>query len=155
MIWFRAIVFVLAVQVTVVAVVPWLLSDTGPRLDLGGWRALGLASISLGGVLLLVCNVLFVRRGRGTAAPYDPPRALVIEGPYRYVRNPMYLSALLIVGGLGVWLGAALVLGYGLALAVAYHLFVRFYEEPRLLALFGSSYAAYCRSVPRWWPRFG
>jgi protein-S-isoprenylcysteine O-methyltransferase Ste14 len=69
------------------------------------------------------------------------------------VRNPMYVSAFLILMGLGVWTGAVSVFLYSLLLALSYHLFVRFYEEPHLQRVFGQSYAEYCAGVPRWWPR--
>jgi protein-S-isoprenylcysteine O-methyltransferase Ste14 len=105
--------------------------------------------------LLLASNLLFVRQGHGTAAPYDPPQALVVRGPYRFIRNPMYLSAILIVVGLALWLGALSVLLYALALAGAYQLFVCYYEEPRLKSLFGPAYEGYVAQVPRWWPRLG
>jgi protein-S-isoprenylcysteine O-methyltransferase Ste14 len=80
---------------------------------------------------------------------------LVIRGPYRYVRNPMYLSAILIVCGIGLWLRAASLLLYAVVLAGAYHVFVRYHEEPRLTAQFGRAYATYLKRVPRWWPRLG
>src|ERR1700741_4558110 len=47
-----------------------------------------------GGALALWCVLTFATRGRGTPAPFDPPRVLVVGGPYRYVRNPMYLGAI-------------------------------------------------------------
>jgi protein-S-isoprenylcysteine O-methyltransferase Ste14 len=153
MIWLRALSFVLLVQATVVGVIPWWLSRFGPHLTLGPWRAIGIVPLGAGLGLLLTCNLLFVRQGRGTAAPYDPPRALVVRGPYRFIRNPMYLSAILIVAGSALWLGAVSVLVYALALAGAYQLFVRYYEEPRLTSLFGPAYRGYAEEVPRWWPR--
>ena len=153
MLWLRALSFVLLVQATVVGVVPWLLSKLGPRLPLGAWRMTGWLPVLLGIALLAWCNVLFVRQGRGTAAPYDPPRALVLRGPYRYVRNPMYLSAALIILGLGMWTEAVSVFAY-LALAMlGYSSFVRYYEEPRLTAQFGAAYQSYPGAVPRWLPR--
>lgn len=153
MIWLRAITFILLVQVTVVGLIPWWLSRLGPRLDLGSLRTVGLIPLAGGVALLVACNVLFVQQGHGTAAPYDPPRTLVVRGPYRYVRNPMYVSALLIVLGLGLWMRATSLLLYAIVLAVAYNIFVRYYEEPRLTALFGEAYTRYVAQVPRWRPR--
>jgi protein-S-isoprenylcysteine O-methyltransferase Ste14 len=153
MIWFRALFFIIAVQLTVIGVVPWLLADAGPRLPTGPWRWLGIAPLAIGALALLWCNWAFVARGRGTAAPYDPPRALVVQGLYRYVRNPMYVSAIVIVLGIGLWSGAASLFGYALLLALSYHIFVRYYEEPQLQRAFGQSYAEYCANVPRWCPR--
>lgn len=153
MIWLRALSFVLAVQLTVIGIIPWLLADVGPRLPIGRWHWLGIVPLAIGALALLWCNWAFVTRGRGTAAPYDPPRALVIQGLYRYVRNPMYVSATLIVLGIGIWTSAAILFGYSLLLALSYQIFVRFYEEPRLRRVFGQSYLEYCAAVPRWWPR--
>jgi protein-S-isoprenylcysteine O-methyltransferase Ste14 len=153
MIWFRALFFIIAVQLTVIGVVPWLLADAGPRLPIGPWRWLGIAPLAIGALALLWCNWAFVARGRGTAAPYDPPRALVVQGLYRYVRNPMYVSAIVIVLGIGLWSGAASLFGYAQLLALSYHIFVRYYEEPQLQRAFGQSYAEYCANVPRWCPR--
>jgi protein-S-isoprenylcysteine O-methyltransferase Ste14 len=153
MIWLRALSFVLLVQFTVVGLIPWWLSRLGPHWPLGSWRLLGIVPLAAGLSLLLTSNVLFVRQGHGTAAPYDPPRALVLRGPYRHIRNPMYLSAILIVVGSGLWLGALSVLVYAAALAGAYELFVRYYEEPRLTGVFGTAYRDYVARVPRWWPR--
>lgn len=65
----------------------------------------------------------------------------------------MYVSAILIVFGIGLWTGAANLFGYSLLLSLSYHLFVRYYEEPHLRRVFGQSYAEYCAAVPRWWPR--
>jgi protein-S-isoprenylcysteine O-methyltransferase Ste14 len=152
-IWLRALSFVVAVQLTVIGVIPWLLAGVSPRIPMSFWHLAGIVPLVTGGLALLWCNWAFVVQGRGTAAPYDPPRALVAQGLYRYVRNPMYISAVLIVLGIGLWTGVASVFGYALLLALSYHLFVRYYEEPRLQREFGASYADYCAAVPRWWPR--
>ena len=150
MIWLRALSFIVAVQLTVIGVIPWLLADVGPRLPMGAWRWIGIGPLAMGGLALLWCNWIFVKRGRGTAAPYDPPRVLVAHGLYRHVRNPMYVSAVLIVFGAGLWTGSTSLFIYSLLLAFSYHLFVRYYEEPRLQRGFGMAYADYCAGVPRW-----
>lgn len=156
MIWIRAIAFVLVVQVSVVGFIPWLLARVSPRVDIGRWHDVGLVPLGIGAAVILWCNWIFVTRGRGTAAPYEPPRVLVAHGLYKHVRNPMYVAAVLTVLGAAVWTGAVLLLGYALLLGVGYDLFVRYYEEPRLARSFGASYADYCGAVPRWgvrWPR--
>lgn len=105
-----------------------------------------------GAVVALWCIVTFVRVGRGTPAPFDPPRRLVIQGPYRFVRNPMYIGGGLALGGAALfYLSAALLLYSGLFL-LASHLFVVFYEERALRRNFGPEYEAYCHRVRRWWP---
>jgi protein-S-isoprenylcysteine O-methyltransferase Ste14 len=108
---------------------------------------------TLGAALALACVLTFALVGRGTPAPFDPPRRLVVRGPYRLVRNPMYLGAgLALVGAALVYRSVALV-AYAAALLVATHLFVVLYEEPTLRRTFGEDYEAYCRRVRRWLPR--
>jgi len=140
MIWLRALSFIVAVQLTVLGVIPWLLADFGPRLPIGPWHWLGIVPLAIGALALSWCNWAFVTRGRGTAAPYDPPRALVVEGLYRYVRNPMYVSAFLIVSGIGLWTRAASLFAYSLLLTLSYNVFLRYYEEPRLRRVFGCGF---------------
>jgi protein-S-isoprenylcysteine O-methyltransferase Ste14 len=126
--------------------------------SLGGplpsWTELpGVAFMTFGAALALACIIWLVVRGHGTPAPFDPPRDLVAAGPYRWMRNPMY------VGGAATLLGLALVLRSPAILLfvpvwwLLAHLLVLFYEEPTLRRNFGASFEEYCRRVPRWWPR--
>jgi protein-S-isoprenylcysteine O-methyltransferase Ste14 len=105
-----------------------------------------------GAAIAVWCIWTFVSIGNGTPAPFDPPRRLVIQGPYRLVRNPMYLGAALALAGAALFYGAAPLLGYAGVFLLATHLFVVFYEEPTLRRSFGPDYEAYCRRVRRWWP---
>jgi protein-S-isoprenylcysteine O-methyltransferase Ste14 len=98
------------------------------------------------------CFVDFVRRGRGTPAIYDPPRELVVAGLYRYVRNPQYVGVVLVVVGEALLSGMVVLFGYAALMALGYHLFVRYYEEPTLGRLFGVAYTRYREAVPRWLP---
>jgi protein-S-isoprenylcysteine O-methyltransferase Ste14 len=115
---------------------------------------IGLLCIGLGVVLLGTCIWEFARTGRGTLAPVDPPRQLVVSGLYRYVRNPMYLSVTAIVLGelLLTWSRPLLV--YWALWFVAVNLFVIGYEEPTLRRRFGAAYERYTKAVGRWLPRF-
>lgn len=103
--------------------------------------------------MLLWCALDFVRRGRGTPAPIDPPRELVATGLYRFVRNPMYLGALFVLLGHAALFSSLGLLLYAGAVFLAFHLFVVLYEEPRLARRFGERYHRYRRRVPRWLPR--
>jgi protein-S-isoprenylcysteine O-methyltransferase Ste14 len=114
---------------------------------------LGYLAIAAGGLLVLACLTVFVRRGRGTAAPFDPPREFVAVGPYRFVRNPMYLGAALVLAGLGLIERSASVLLLSFGLLLAAHLFVILVEEPGLEERFGETYESYKRTVHRWIPR--
>jgi len=124
----------------------------GGPLPLWLQRAGGVLA-AFGAILGLACGVLFVSRGRGTPAPFDAPRAFVAVGPYRRVRNPMYVGGVALLAGAALWLRSpGMLLFAGIAWLVA-HLFVLFYEEPTLRRRFGESYEAYTRRVNRWWPR--
>jgi protein-S-isoprenylcysteine O-methyltransferase Ste14 len=118
-------------------------------------RPLGFIVVAIGAAIGLPCVWEFAWRGFGTPAPFDPPRRLVITGPYRWVRNPMYI-------GMGIALiGEAIVypnltrflLGMTATLWLLVSLFIVAYEEPVLRGMFGSDYEEYCRSVHRWLPR--
>jgi protein-S-isoprenylcysteine O-methyltransferase Ste14 len=104
--------------------------------------------------LVLWTAGLFAVQGRGTPLPLDPPRTLVVAGPYRYVRNPMYVGALLALLGYAAWFQSAWLLGYAGAVALAFHAFVVLYEEPHLGRVFGEAYRRYCEAVPRWGVRW-
>lgn len=108
-----------------------------------------------GGIIALWCILIFVLDGNGTPAPFDPPRQLVVKGPYRYVRNPMYLSAVLALAGAALFWDAWSLLVYVMLFLLATHLFVVLYEEPILRRSFGQKYEDYCRRVGRWWPHIG
>jgi protein-S-isoprenylcysteine O-methyltransferase Ste14 len=122
-------------------------------VDLGDYRYFGLLPLLPGAWLALWCVIDFAVRGRGTPAPFDPPRKLVVKGPYRYVRNPMYIGMLLVLAGEAVLMSSMFVLLYTLLLWIASHLFVVFWEEPRLRRRFGERYEKYSEAVPRWLPR--
>jgi protein-S-isoprenylcysteine O-methyltransferase Ste14 len=104
-------------------------------------------------VLLGTCIWEFARRGRGTLAPVDPPRTLVVQGLYRYVRNPMYLSVTMIVLGEALLTGSRALLAYWAVWFLAANLFVIGYEEPTLRRRFGPAYDRYRATVGRWVPR--
>jgi len=112
----------------------------------------GAAVCALGAALALWCVVTFIRIGKGTPAPFDAPRRLVIRGPYQFVRNPMYLGAGLALAGAALFYRSAWLLAYAAGFLVAFHLFVILYEEPTLGRKFGVEYEAYRRAVHRWWP---
>ena len=118
-----------------------------------GPQIVGMIAGGVGAAIALWCIYTFVRIGKGTPAPFDPPRRMVIRGPYRFVRNPMYIGAALALAGVAVFYGSVSLLGYSCAFLLAAHVFVMFYEEPRLQSTFGPDYAEYRRRVRRWWPR--
>ncbi|HEX4602327.1 MAG TPA: isoprenylcysteine carboxylmethyltransferase family protein [Gemmatimonadales bacterium] len=116
-------------------------------------RLVGAVLMVLGGMLVLTCAAWFVVAGRGTPAPFDPPRAFVPSGPYRWVRNPMYLGALGMLIGFGLWQASLFMVLFAIPAAAAAHLFVVWYEEPTLRRGFGAPYVDYVANVNRWVPK--
>jgi protein-S-isoprenylcysteine O-methyltransferase Ste14 len=113
----------------------------------------GILLVLVGGIIGLSCIWVFVVRGRGTPAPFDPPREFVAVGPYKYSRNPMYIGGLCLLGGLGLYERSISILIMVLVLFAVVHLVVILYEEPVLERNFDGSYQDYCRQVGRWIPR--
>ena len=120
---------------------------------IGAIQVAGIAVAVVGSALAAWCILTFAFVGRGTPAPMDPPRRLVIAGPYRYVRNPMYLGAAVALCGAAVFYGSLALIGYAALFLLAMHGFAVLYEEPTLVGLFGEEYQAYRRAVRRWLPR--
>jgi len=151
----RSLFWAAALPGIVAGYVPWRYFGLG-QVALA-WRdpfqLLGILLAVLGVGLLATCIWEFARRGRGTLAPVDPPRELVVQGLYRFVRNPMYFSvATILLGELLIVRTAALALYCGCWLALV-NLFVIGYEEPALRRQFGESYERYTKRVGRWIPR--
>jgi len=147
--------FTILVPGTATVLVPYLLLTAGFQLfpmEIGAWRILGLPPVLLGAVTYLWCAWDFTFTGRGTPAPIDPPKELVVKGLYRYVRNPMYVGITLILLGEALLFESAVLFLYVGLLLVWFQLFIVYYEEPTLRRLFGASYESYCKSVSRWIP---
>jgi len=119
----------------------------------GAPQIAGLIVGAAGAALALWCVLSFALVGKGTPAPFDPPRRLVVRGPYQIVRNPMYVGAGLALAAAALFYQSLPLLGFAALFLIVTHLFVVWYEEPTLRRLFGEEYAAYCRRVHRWWPR--
>ena len=141
---------------TVAVYVPWRIShwhfDT-PLFGFFAFRWVGGLMIVAGLPVLLDSFVRFAIQGLGTPAPVAPPQHLVVSGLYRYVRNPMYVALLAMILGQGLLLGSLQLLEYGIAIWLAFFLFVVLYEEPALRNKFGGKYELFCARVPRWIPR--
>jgi protein-S-isoprenylcysteine O-methyltransferase Ste14 len=148
---FYAVLFIGLVLVFVPARILWWSGIARPR-ETGLTQAGGLLVALVGLAIALWCLYVFARAGRGTPAPFDPPRRLVTRGPYGLVRNPMYIGAGLALGGAALFYGSLHLLGYTVLFFFASHLFIVFYEEPVLRGTFGEDYVTYCRRVRRWLP---
>jgi protein-S-isoprenylcysteine O-methyltransferase Ste14 len=129
----------------------WILTRGGATPAPVVWPVVTI--IAAGAALYFWCLWLFATVGRGTPGPWDAPRVFVATGPYRWVRNPIYIGAMLVIAGEALlFLSLPLVL-YGAVAAIIVHLFVISYEEPTLRRKFGETYVEYLRTVPRWFPR--
>ena len=133
--------------------IPLKFLRTGPQIEIGGLSFLAFALWLLGSLIILRCFWDFTFTGRGTPAPIDPPKELVVTGLYRYLRNPIYVGALSIFLGHFLWFGYWSLLLYAVLAFIGVHSFVVLYEEPALKRKFGTAYDEYLKRVPRWIPR--
>jgi protein-S-isoprenylcysteine O-methyltransferase Ste14 len=150
------IVFFCLAPGIVAGVMPWWIG--------GGWRIpdpwplLGIPAVAgavliLSGLLVLIDSFVRFARSLGTPAPVAPTQHLVVDGWYRFVRNPMYVAVLAILLGQALLFWTWPVLAYGIVVFVAVHLFVTGYEEPTLKRQFPTDYGVFFANVPRWLPR--
>src|SRR5262245_2026073 len=155
LLFIKNLLFTVLVPGTVAFYVPIRLANGRHALRSGGlgrngWMAL--VPLVVGSCIVLRCVWDFATAGRGTPAPIDAPKHLVVRGLYLYVRNPMYVGVLLVVMGWAVFFWSQRIFLYGCAVAAAFHIFVVFFEEPQLMRRFGASYEAYRQAVRRWIP---
>lgn len=148
----KALVFSVCVPGSVAVWAPlWLARDE--TRNASAFARLGGAALVVGGVSIFAwCAVDFVRSGRGTPAPIDAPRHLVVRGLYRHVRNPMYVGMAHALLGWTLLVPSAKLFVYAAIVVVMFHLFVVLHEEPELARRFGGEYDAYRARVNRWWP---
>jgi protein-S-isoprenylcysteine O-methyltransferase Ste14 len=140
---------------TVTFVVPYLLYDSKDvvlphtvTLKLVGWL------IAVAGSALFVYTVfLFKMLGQGTLAPWEPTKKMIVEGPYRYCRNPMITGVFFMIVGEGLMLYSTNILAWAVAFFIINTLYFIFVEERSMMQRFGSDYLKYKKHVPRWLPR--
>jgi protein-S-isoprenylcysteine O-methyltransferase Ste14 len=149
-----ALPFVVAVLIPI-----WIVRSNGVTLALGTTTPLLLTQIAGLGLLLVGLSLFvsslrrFARDGKGTLAPWDPPRHLVIRGPYRYVRNPMISGVVFVLFGEALMLLSGPHVQWALIFLVINFIYIPLLEEHQLKARFGEEYIEYCRHVPRLLPR--
>jgi protein-S-isoprenylcysteine O-methyltransferase Ste14 len=152
--FFKNFILMILLPGTVTVWLPWfILNHAHVSVRWTLWRALALLPSVFGAGILLRCIWDFAVFGRGTLAPIDPPKHLVVRGLYRYVRNPMYIGMVLVVLGEAWFFKSGALLVQAAVAFIVVHTFVLFYEEPHLRRQFGRSYASYCQDVNRWLPR--
>jgi protein-S-isoprenylcysteine O-methyltransferase Ste14 len=138
----------------VLAMLPWLLTHFHVADSEPVWqRLLAAALIAAGTVPLFDSIARFVRVGRGTLMPVVPTERLVVNGLYRFVRNPMYVGVLTALAGEALLFAQWSMAAYWAVAAVWAHLFVVFYEEKALARRYGEEYRQFREHVPRWLPR--
>lgn len=148
-----SLLFLVLAPGTVAGLIPWEISRWRFQAAPLALRAAG-AALILGGLYLLVeCFGRFALQGRGTPAPIAPTERLVVDGPYRRVRNPMYAAVVAVILGQAALFADLRLLVYGVGVWAAFHLVVIAYEEPTLRRSFGRDYDAFTAVVPRWIPR--
>lgn len=148
----KNLLFTVLVPGTVAVYLPLRISVGRPSAT-GATALLAQVVFAAGAAFYLWCLWDFATFGRGTPAPIDAPRRLVVRGLYRYVRNPMYLGVLTMILGWALCFPARDLAVYGLVVAAGFHLFVVLYEEPALRRRFGLEYDEYRDRVGRWLPR--
>jgi protein-S-isoprenylcysteine O-methyltransferase Ste14 len=150
----KNLLFTVLVPGTVAGYLPWLITRD-ESFSWGAGTALALLLFVAGGAIYCWCVWDFATFGRGTPAPIDAPKSLVVRGLYRYTRNPMYVGVLAVILGWAVLFERVGLLLYAACVGACFQLFVVFYEEPHLKRAFGESYDEYSARVGRWLPRFG
>ncbi len=148
----KNLLFTVLVPGTVAVYVPLLMAQDHSAASGRPALAIALAILVLGAAIYAWCVWDFATFGRGTPAPIDAPKKLVVRGLYRYTRNPMYVGVLTVILGWAVLFQAVNLVVHALVIGTCFHLFIVFYEERHLVQEFGSQYETYRSSVPRWLP---
>lgn len=147
-----SLVFVLLMGGTVMILIPIKLTTLNGRFTFGfGYaRYLGVIPVLIGISIFFFCIKDFIFKGKGTPAPYHPPKELVANGLYKFTRNPIYVGVLFVLFGEILLFESFILLFYSCLIFLIFHIFVITFEEPYLKSNFGNSYENYCNSVPRW-----
>ena len=154
----RGLILLMAGGVVIALVLATSIADSRVGWSLpAGCKLPGLAATLLGLGAIGWAEVTLLRDAHSTGGFGDPPLRLVVEGPYRFTRNPIYLGAAFLLFGLSLWRGSQMLLVAALAFLPAMHVFIVRVEEPATRRRLGAGYDEYRRRVPRWlpWPRAG
>lgn len=155
MLWIKNLFLLVLVPGVAVGLVPWWILHNAHTLPV-----LKLDLLSLLAIVLFLCGAVtviwvvweFTTIGKGTPAPFDPPRHFVSRGLYRLTRNPMYTGALTMLMSEALYFRSLPLLLYACLVFLVLHLFIVLVEEPGLRKRFGTEYMDYCSSVSRWIP---
>ena len=158
--WLRHLFAIAVLPFTAAILIPVLIARRNAT-TLAVGDSPGAVLIQLGGVSLFAVGLLlfvqslrrFASEGKGTLGPWDPPRALVVRGPYRFVRNPRISGVVFVLFGEALALRSTPHAGWAAAFLLANLIYIPLLEEPVLEDRFGEPYREYCRKVPRIFPR--
>lgn len=138
----------------VICLLPYLIlkytNSKSPEFNLNTQFILSGMLFITGLSILLYCVVNFIKDGHGTLSPIDPTKKLVIKGLYKYSRNPMYLGVITMLISLNIFFQSYPLAAYTLLICTIFHLFITYFEEPRLVKDFEKEYVEYCKRVNRW-----
>ncbi len=150
----RNILFTILQPGLVAGLIPYIILSRGHiNFDwtVVSWsHAAGFLFFIPGFCVMLHCISYFAVKGRGTLSPADPTKKLVTSGLYRYSRNPMYIGVLMMLLGEAMFFTSLMLVAYTMCIFAVFHVFIRFFEEPRLLKAFGNEYLLYQKQVRRW-----
>ncbi len=157
----RQLVSIIALPVMVIIVVPAVLVSLLSYEPLWGLPSLTQLLLLISGLLLMIAGLvllysaifLFITKGNGTIAPWNPTSKLIVGGIYGHVRNPMITGIFLILTGESLLLGSIPVTIWTLLFILTNLIYVPLIEEPELAERFGDEYLVYKENVPRWIPR--
>ncbi len=149
----KNLLFTILVPGTVAVYVPLVITSDQDITKNLIYLAIGILLLLMGAVIYFWTVWDFASFGKGTPLPLDAPKRLVVSGLYRFTRNPMYWGVMLVITGWAGIFASEWLLVYALGVGVVVHMFVVFYEEPKLSMLFGKEYEAYCQKIGRWMPR--
>jgi len=148
MLLLRAILAFLVLPALVAFAIPvWIGSSGSPPTR---YLVPAVVLLCLGTLLLLWCVREFYVAGRGTLAPWDPPKHLVTSGPYRFSRNPIYVGVVTILAAWCTLWGSRTLIIYSVLVMIGFHVWVILFEEPWAARRFRSQWDAYRARVPRW-----
>jgi protein-S-isoprenylcysteine O-methyltransferase Ste14 len=152
---------ILALPFTVLVIIPVLIVYLFPELMLTPFDDINKTAVNILGVLLALAGaflfihsiIIIVKIGRGTLAPWNPAKKLVVVGIYRHMRNPMILGVIFILLAESIFVGSTAILIWAIVFYLANHLYFIYKEEPDLQKRFGNEYREYVKNVPRWIPK--
>ncbi len=157
----KHLVNIVLLPISGIVILPWLIAsqfgyklfwglDSIPMLFL---FIFGTFFVTFGLILMVVSISLFISKGDGTIAPWNPTKKLITINIYSYVRNPMILGGFCILIGESILFGSFFLSLYTFLFILGNLFYIPLIEEPKLLKRFGKEYQAYIRKVPRWIPR--